>query len=228
MIDVKLDQLLPRFLLNDKNGHALSKAIEAGARYAMCVMKQGVELLASVDDMPEWRLDELAWEFNSLYDFGADIETKRRWIREAAPTYSIYGTPAAIYQFLEGMFDEIEVEEWWQYGADPYHFQVILSGEWTDEKESWARRAVETAKNVRSICDDIGVGGRRNINISIETSYSIYHRLRAGMARTGQRPRQSIVMRTETPTLGVKSEAKGFVFPYRRCGTSRTGQKARL
>jgi len=158
MIDFEIKQLIPRFLLRDKNGKAMAYAIEAALRAMNSVAKTGVDLIANVETMPEWRLDELAWEYNCLYDYAANINEKRRWIREAVPIYRVYGTVKAIYNYLEGVFDEVEVEENWQYGSEPFHFRVTVGGEWTDAKEAWADQAIEAAKNVRSILDSFGIG----------------------------------------------------------------------
>ena len=158
MIEIDIRQLMPRFLMDDKNGRAMAKAIERAMILTDEVIQAGLDTLLDVEKMPEWRLDEMAREYNVLYDFAADAEAKRAWIRDAFPMYRVYGTPEAIYQYLRGVFDEVEVEEWWQYGAAAYHFRVIVAGEWTDAKEAWARYAIRVASNIRSVLDDISVG----------------------------------------------------------------------
>ena len=70
---------VPQFLLNDKNGYAMAKAIEAGINYMNTACLNGTKLIYDVDTMPEWRLDELAWEYNLVYDYTADIDVKRDW-----------------------------------------------------------------------------------------------------------------------------------------------------
>lgn len=165
MIGFDIERLVPEFLRNDKNGYAIAKAIEAGLKHFLARAKEGLACLQDVDSMPEWRLDEMAWELGCLYDYQADIEAKRRWIREATPMFYAYGTPKAIYNFLEGFFDRVELEEWWQYGGEPYHFRVTVSGDWTTDNEEWMRKAIAQAKNVRSILDDLSVGSGTNIRV---------------------------------------------------------------
>ena len=163
MVDFELQQLFPRFLLQDKNGYALAKAIESAMRYMCNRAQQGLDLILDFDAMPEWRLDELAWEYNCLYDFNGTVEEKRRWIREAAPIYNVYGTAQAIIKYLYGVFDSVEVEEASGYGGEPYHFRVTVSGELTEEKAQWAYKAIASAKNVRSVLDSMGVGSYSRI-----------------------------------------------------------------
>ncbi len=155
MFTINIAQWVPKFILGDKNGYALAKAIEAGLQKMNDVVLEGFECITNYDTMPEWRLDELAWEYNILYDYAAPVESKRDWIRNAVNYYSIYGTPAAITAYLGGVFDSVVVQEWWEYGADPYHFQVVVTGEWSEAADDWARKAVAAVQNTRSVLDTI-------------------------------------------------------------------------
>lgn len=168
MIPFDIAQMTPQFLMNDKNGYALAKAIEAGMKYFLDRLQAGIACVKDVESMPEWRLDEMAWELGCLYDYNADMESKRRWIREATPHFAAYGTPKAIYNFLDGLFDDVLLEESWLYGGETFHFRVIASGEWTKEKEKWALGAIEQAKNVRSVLDGFYPGRRARIGIQSE------------------------------------------------------------
>lgn len=168
MIPFDIAQMTPQFLMNDKNGYALAKAIEAGMKYFLDRLQAGIACVKDVESMPEWRLDEMAWELGCLYDYNADMESKRRWIREATPHFAAYGTPKAIYNFLDGLFDDVLLEESWLYGGETFHFRVIASGEWTKEKEKWALGAIEQAKNVRSVLDGFYPGRRVRIGIQSE------------------------------------------------------------
>ena len=155
MMDFNINALVPRFIRKDKNGYALTRAIEAGMKDFLAVAQLGLDTVSNVDAMPEWRLDELAWEYNILYDYSADVETKRGWIRNAAQSYSLYGTPAGVAQYLRAAFSSVDVEEAWEYGGDPFHFRVVVTGEWSTENDEWAKKAIEATKNVRSVLDNI-------------------------------------------------------------------------
>ena len=155
MFDFDVRDLFPNFLLADKNGYAMAKAIEAGLKYFLKTCRQGLDCIQNPDEMPEWRLDEMAWEYNILYDYSADIETKRNWIKNALQFYSLYGTAEGIVKYLEAAFDSASVEEWWEYGGEPYHFRVNATGEWSEEAEAWAMKSINAVKNVRSVLDTI-------------------------------------------------------------------------
>ena len=155
MFTFNAEEWVPRFILKDKNGYAIAKAIEAGLQNMNDTVSQGLKCIADYETMPEWRLDELAWEYNILYDYDADVEIKRKWIANAMKFYSIYGTPAGIVQYLKAAFDNASIEEWTEYGGDPYHFRVNTTGEWSVENDAWARKSIAAVKNVRSVLDAI-------------------------------------------------------------------------
>lgn len=155
MFDFDIRQLFPRFILADKNGYAMARAIEAGLKYFLNVVQDGLDCVQNPEKMPEWRLDEMAWEYDILYDYDADIATKRNWISDAMHFYRVYGTAQGIVQYLKAAFDSASVEEWWEYGGDPFHFKVNATGEWSEEAEAWAWKSIAWVKNLRSVLDTI-------------------------------------------------------------------------
>lgn len=160
-------KFLPSFILKDTNGRALAKAIEAGVQIMNNVISDGVKRLNDVDGMPEWRLDEMAWEYNIPYDYKADIDIKREWVRNVQRLARLYGTPEGIQQYMQGYFDTATVEEAWEYNGDPFHFRVIFPDSWTPEKVSWATTAINTVKNVRSVLDSYVFNGKWRHNLYV-------------------------------------------------------------
>lgn len=220
MIEFDITRLWPKFILRDKNGYALAKAIEAGLRYFLERCQQGLDCVLDPDKMPEWRLDEMAWELNCLYDYSATVEAKRKWIKDAIPLYSIWGTPQSIIEYLTGYFDAIELEENWQYGGDPYHFRVTLTGEWTDEKETWARRAIETAKNVRSVMDTLAAGAGATILVGAALDgYWRFQYPMTGSLEAGTWPQENIIGIIDAGGAEASAAAEGYRFPYTMAGT---------
>lgn len=167
MMTFSIGRLVPKFIMEDRNGCALAKATEKALEILCETAQTGVDTVLDVEKMPEWRLDEMAWELGCLYDYTAVIEDKRKWIRNATPLYALRGTPQAIYDYIPSSFDII-MEEAWQYDGDPFHFRITVFSEWSAQKETWLHKAVEQAKNARSVLDDIavGVGGVNVIAVS--------------------------------------------------------------
>lgn len=221
MFRVDIGRWVPKFILNDKNGYALAKAIEAALNSMNANIRKAVGVLLYVDEMPEWRLDELAEELDCLYDYDADIESKRIWIKNAIPYYRIYGTPNAIKQFLNGYFDSVEVEENWNYGGEPFHFRVTVEEEWNPSNEEWARKAIERAKNVRSVLDSLRAGCHCSIAIMAEpgTWTKFSYPMTGDSQKTGTWPNAAHIGVIDKPGLAADASGEGTNFPYTETGT---------
>ena len=157
MFSVEIERFVPRFLLRDKNGFALAKAIEAGLNAMNRSVEQGLEYLINIETMPEWRLDELAWEYCvDWYDRSAEVSEKRKMIAGAVASYTRLGTVYIIKSAVETIFGAGRVEEWFQYEGTPYHFRIFadsaqMSGSGSDRLKS----LVDKIKNLRSVLDEI-------------------------------------------------------------------------
>lgn len=152
-----IKRLLPAFIMADKNGYALACAIEAAMNYVAEKCREGLNILIDYDSMPEWRLDELAWEYNvTWYDSTATLEEKRQTIKDARDIYARLGTPEAVLVAFNGVYGAGQVQEWWEYDGEPGHFRIFTVSE-SVMTEDYARfvRIVNAAKNVRSVLDGI-------------------------------------------------------------------------
>ena len=165
MIEFGIHQLFPDFILSDKNGYAMAKAIERLMQIMCDTVQNGLDIIENVEKMPEWRLDELAWEYNCPYDYNADVEKKRRWIKDANTLYCLYGTREAIYQYLVGYFDAVKLLEAREYDGEPFHFRLEFGGLWTQESVTWATNAIHTVQNVRSVLEKYTFRTERTHNI---------------------------------------------------------------
>lgn len=161
MQDFSIERLVPRFILNDRTGHAMAKAIGAGLKYLCDRVDDGVAAICDVDRMPEWRLDEYAWELGAeWYDSTTGVEDKRKQIKYAFSVYRKLGTKAGVLDAVEGVFGEGMIQEWFQYDGAPYHFKVYV----TDESAVYDRRGefmrvLGYVQNIRSVLDSIEVRG---------------------------------------------------------------------
>lgn len=164
MLEIDIRRLVPRFIREDKNGKAMAAALEKAFEMADAIIESGVKMIDDVDSMPEWRLDECAWEENVLwFDYGADIETKRNTIRGAQEYYAHIGTPEAVNRILESVFGEGSIEEWFEYGGEPYHYKVITSNDKAlGENLPKFHKLLESVANTRSVLDSITIAGQKS------------------------------------------------------------------
>ena len=167
-MDINILHMVPKFLLRDPNGYALAKAIEAAMAYYSERVEAGIDAVTNPDKMPEWRLDEMAWDKGCMYGYDASLEAKRDWIKNAGAYSRLLGTPEGLLQYIRGYFPRAQVEEWFQYDGDPYHFRLVLPDKLTQKRFEFILRAVEYAKNVRSTLDTM------NLTLQDETA-NMYH-----------------------------------------------------
>ena len=157
MTDVNIRELFPAFLLSDRNGFALAKAIKAGLEFFLDRCQDGLDMITDIDKMAEWRLDEMAWELNvTWYISTGTVEQKRQTIKDAWKSYGMLGTPDAVLLGFSGMYGDGQVQEWWEYDGNPYHFRVFTTRASTMGVDyERIMRIINAVKNVRSIVDGI-------------------------------------------------------------------------
>lgn len=135
-------------------GYAIQKAMQRLIEYC-----ENISVFAVIDTAPEDVLDLLAIELNTqYYDDSQDIEVKRNLIKNTLIWYMKIGTPASIEEAVVAVFGSGEIEEWFEYGGEPYHFKVNTSNiNSTDEMIQQLTDIVSTMKNVRSHLESVVV-----------------------------------------------------------------------
>lgn len=71
--------------------------------------------------------DLLAMTFNiSAYDQTFDLDTKRRLVESTLRVSSTKGTATAIREIITTIHGGARLEEWFDYGGDPFHFKIEI------------------------------------------------------------------------------------------------------
>lgn len=161
MIDFDVKTIVPRFIMKDRNGYAIAKAIEKALRIFCDVCMDGADAVTNIDRMPEWRLNEYAWEYGIVwYDSTTSVDEKRKQIKYASSVFRMLGTKAGVLDAVEGVFGEGMIQEWFQYGGQPFHYKVYV----TDDSAVYDRRnefmrILGYVQNIRSVLDSVEVRG---------------------------------------------------------------------
>jgi len=146
MEKIDITHLIPNFILGDKNGWAIAKAIETAFNIFHEKVQEGIDAALNPDQMPEWRLDEVAREENIFwYDFGAAISIKREMIKNASRTYAALGTKTGAESAAKDFCGDARIEEWFDYGGDPAHFRIY------SRSSDAAINAVDMARSVNDV-----------------------------------------------------------------------------
>jgi len=104
-------------------------------------------------------LDLLAWQLHiEGYELATTIGQKISMIKNAFLLHKYKGTPYAIKQVFASLGITAELQEWFEYGGNPYMFKVLLDTVISDE-ETYIKLAnlINEYKNIRSWLDSIGV-----------------------------------------------------------------------
>lgn len=112
-------------------------------------------IFPAVDTLPEEVLDTLAYDLKcDWYEPDAPVWNKRQAIRECMLVHRYKGTKYAVETALHSMFNVAEVQEWFQYSGEPFHFKVKVYGSTSANlKKLYVK--IQYAKNIRSVMDDV-------------------------------------------------------------------------
>lgn len=143
------------------NSTTQERAIE-GASARMADVPVHLRKLWNPDTCPENLLAWLAWAFSVEFGTGWSEVQKRNAIKRSIVVRRHMGTIGAIRETLNGLFSDVEVEEWFAQvpAGDPYTFRVLLEAEQTGinlESIAEAIPFIQRAKNARSHLKEIGV-----------------------------------------------------------------------
>ena len=153
---IDITHLVPNFILGDKNGWALAKAIEKMLDIFHEKVQEGIDTALNPDKMPEWRLDEVAREDNIFwYDFNADISVKREMIKSASRIYSTLGTKSGTENAAKDFCGDARIREWFEYGGEPAHFRIYSQSGEAAARVKEMIEGVERIKRLGSVLEGI-------------------------------------------------------------------------
>lgn len=122
-----------------------------------------------IDELSEESLDILAWQFSvDWYDAEGNLETKKQAINDALIVSQTRGTPAAVQRVVEIYFGDGHVEEWFEYGGEPYYFRIVTNNpSATQEKAALLSKAVNSVKNLRSRLEMVIIQQAENMDMYV-------------------------------------------------------------
>lgn len=153
--NVSLLSLQTSFMKKDPTTQGFCAALEPQFRQLAEEVKSCL-IYARIDDLDETALDELAWQMHVDFYESVDIEKKRFLVKNALIMHQTKGTPYAVEMLINALFDNGYVEEWFEYGGDPYTFRVITNNSSvTNERATEFIKALNSVKNMRSWLDKV-------------------------------------------------------------------------
>ena len=163
---IKLIDILPPSITHDDQVVAAAAAIDEELKQ-LSQSIQRLSIFNRLDQLTDEEADELAWQFHvDFYDSSLPIEIKRELVKNSITWHQRKGTPAAVEELITTLFGQGEVLEWFEYGGDPYMFQVITNNpEVTNEKALEFTQALKTVKNARSWLEKVVITNSEDVNL---------------------------------------------------------------
>lgn len=151
-------RIFPPYLAADERQRSLAK-LTAGELEARDEETKLAAVYQSIDALPEWALDRLAYDFKvDWYDPEYTIEEKRATIKSAWRVHRILGTKAAVEEAISAIYQETKVLEWWEYEGQPYHFRLLINSTFENvdpQKHGRVLERVNYYKPLRSVMDEV-------------------------------------------------------------------------
>lgn len=212
---------LPPALKNDPTMTALARVIAEQLQITARQIRQNI-IYARIDELDEQTLDVLAYDLHvDWYDYSYPIEVKRQTIRDSVRVHRNLGTKFAVETALGAVFPGTRVQEWFEYGGNPYMFRVIIgateSGVSADKQAAVLER-VRFYKNLRSHLEAISYQIEKRATVFAAAVHSVAVRLEV-FPYLAQDIEETANIKTGAGyTVGVRVDVYPHV--YRKMGTT--------
>lgn len=180
LYSVDFTRSLPPTLKDDPEINALGRAIAGQLQITAQQIRRNI-IYARIDELDEQTLDILAYDLHvDWYDNSYPIEVKRQTIKDSVKIHRRLGTKYAVETALGAVFPGTRVEEWFEYGGDPYTFRVIINA--TENGVTAAQQAavlerVIFYKNLRSHLEAVRFKMEKKTTVHVGGIHSIGTRL---------------------------------------------------
>lgn len=144
---------LPVSLSGDPKMAALAEAI-AGVLAKRREEIRGISIYPRISELDEGLLDILARDFKvDWWDNDYSLEEKRRTLLSSWQVHKLLGTKAAVELAASAVYPITTVQEWFEYGGEPYYFRLnvqLSEGVWDNGKHKRLMQRLQYYKNLRS------------------------------------------------------------------------------
>lgn len=155
--DLDIEALLPDSISEDKKAKAIAEAVTN----QLLEINRNINQILIWDDISKHddnTLLNLAWQMHTdIYDTSFGKQTRVNLINDSVNWHKVRGTPYAVRRALYNVYSSGYVEEWYEYGGEPYHFRVagISDALNNDDDLKKLEMLIASSKNCRSWIDGI-------------------------------------------------------------------------
>lgn len=214
-----LMQSLPQVLKNDANLAALASSIADTLAKRRTEIRMAA-IYSRIDELPEDLLDILAYDFKvDWYNYDYPIEAKRNLLKSCWYVHRRLGTKGAIVTALSDIYPGSTVEEWFEYGGEPYFFRVVLdvTEQYMTISHAEIVRTIDIYKSLRSQIEDDAIYYRSRNTFRIRTGWGavVY-----GVRLCGTYPATAVQGDIEASGLSVETDGGGTAYSVKMCGST--------
>jgi phage tail P2-like protein len=154
--DISFSDLLPASIAADPTIAAAARALDAELQAVNDAIRH-IAIYSRLDRLSDALLKHLAWQWHvDFWDDGLDSDAKLTLVQQSYDWHRHKGTPYAVEQMVRDVLGGGYVQEWFEYGGEPYHFKIFSYTPLSDSATyNRLLAAVKVSKNERSILDDI-------------------------------------------------------------------------
>lgn len=149
---------LPPALKGDTSTEALAEATAEVLAGRVAEIDR-LRIVSNIDNLEEALLAILARDFKvDWWDPSYTIDEKRRTIKDSWRVHKTLGTKAAVETAIRAIYPLTTVEEWFEYGGEPYHFRLnidITSDSGDKERQRRVLERLNFYKSLRSHSDGV-------------------------------------------------------------------------
>lgn len=111
-----------------------------------------LRIIPNIDNLEEALLAILAHDFKvDWWDPGYTLEEKRRTVKDSWRVHKTLGTKAAVETAIRAIYPLTTVEEWFEYGGEPYHFRLNIDITSDSGDRARQRRVLERLNYYKSL-----------------------------------------------------------------------------
>ena len=221
IFNMDLTRTLPPALKQDKTMQALARVIAGELQENARLICNNI-IYARIDELPEKLLDILAYDLHiDWYDYDYPVEVKRDLIKTSVKVHKKLGTVYAVETALGALHPRSEIEEWFDYGGEPFYFRIVLDVSQSRVRADSSKiiRTVKMYKRLTAHIEGLYYQCGVVIEVAARAEYFRFRSKAAGRVLAGTEPYRNVRGGIGDREIEVEAGAAGAVFQSMQAGT---------
>lgn len=164
--DLTLLTILPNSIKNDPDIIAAARSLDYSTSRSLLEARK-LDFFVNPNLNDDKLLDIVARDLHvDFYDDTYPIEVKQKLIDESMIIHMEKGTGKSVENLINAVFGDGQVEEWFEYGGEPFHFRILTSNQSvTNERAQEFIRALNSVKRKTAILESITMLQAEQMNL---------------------------------------------------------------